>query len=223
MKLTAIKNVSFSLLLLSTHFSTIAQDSIPLLEKVKQLPDQFLQDVTTKAKRLEDKVMEYSEKSLAKLEKQELKLKRKLAKKDSLAAVQIFGDVKEKYKSLRGQLTKAESKLSSLKEYIPGLDTLKTSLNFLSENPTQFLKDNKQLGDLSNALKGLNSIESKLQGAESIRSYLKERRQQLKEQLEGFGLTKQLAKYNKQAYYYSQQIVCRQNKVYFLLESIYKV
>jgi hypothetical protein len=205
-KITAFRKAGFFFLLLSIHSSINAQDSIPIQDKVIQFPNQFLQDVTSKAKRLEDKVMDYSEKALAKLEKQELKLKRKLAKKDSLAAVQIFGDVKGKYKSLRSQLTKTESKLSGLKEYLPGLDTLKTSLSFLSENPTQFLKDSKQFGDLACALKGLNGIESKLQGAESIRSYLKERRQQLKEQLDGFGLTKQLAKYNKEAYYYSQQI-----------------
>ena len=182
------------------------QDSSSLVDKIIKFPTTFIEKLQHKANNLEEKLMHYSEKALAKLEKQEQKLKKKLAKKDSLAAMQVFGDVKEKYSQLRQQLTQQENKLNRFKEYLPGLDTLRTSLNFLSQNAHSFLANNQQVTQLKDALKSINGLHEKLQGADAIRTYLKERRAQLKEQLGRFGLAKQFQKYNKQAYYYTQQI-----------------
>lgn len=198
-------------LLYCFSFSTIwcsvkGQDSLQVISRPITLPDNFIADINSKTKKVDDKIVSYSEKSLRKLEKQEEKLRRKLAKVDSLAAVQLFGDVKEKYASLRNQLKGGEAKLNGIKEYLPGLDTLKTSLNFLNTNGLDFLKDNKQIGQLSSAVKDIDKLESKLRGTEAIRSYIKERKEFLKKHLEKFGMVKDLAKYNKQAYYYTQQI-----------------
>jgi hypothetical protein len=46
-----------------------------------------------------------------------------------------------------------------------------------------------------------------MQGAEQVQRYIQDRKQQLKEQLQNYsGFTKDLQQYNKQAYYYGQQI-----------------
>ena len=186
--------------------SSFGQDSLSTIDKILNFPNRFLEKITKKATTLEDKLLSYSEKALAKLEKQEQKLKRKLAKKDSLAAMQVFGDVEGKYNQLRQQLTTSENKLNRFKEYSSGIDTLKTAMNFLSQHANTLLANNPQAGQLNDALKSVKGFEDKLQGTEAIRKYLKERRQQLKEQLRKFGLAKQFQQYNKRAFYYSQQI-----------------
>lgn len=200
----------YLLLLFSSHFivlnAVIAQDTIPAKLNVADLPKAFIEDISSKAQKVDEKVMAYSEKSLKKLQKQEENLRRKLAKVDSLAASQLFDGVKEKYASLRKGLNNTEKELAGVKEYWPKLDTLKTSLNFLSLNQLSQLKDNTQLNQLGSAIKNIDKLETKLQSAEAIRTYIKERKEILKTQLEKFGMVKELTKYNKQAYYYSQQI-----------------
>ncbi len=203
MRLPLLVSCAFLCLLATTSFG---QDSKSIIDTVANFPSNVLEKIDKKASDIEDKIVNYSEKALAKLEKQEEKLRKKLAKKDSLAAVQLFGDVKGKYEQLRQGLTQKENQLNRYKEYLPGFDTLKTSLNFLSQNSSSFFSNNEQLTQLKGALKSVEGLDEKLQGADAIRKYLKERRQQLKEQLGKFGLAKEFQKYNKQAYYYSQQI-----------------
>lgn len=162
----------------------------------------FLDNVSSKASRLEQKVDDKTDKVLSNMMKQEQKLKRKLAKVDSLKAQQIFGNIEEKYKSLRERLT---GKLSG-KKYIPSLDTITTSLKFLQENP-QFVSQIKG-GEqkVKDALGEVKGLEDKFQQAEEIKKFLKERQQFLKDQLENLGLVKQLKKLNKQVYYYAEQV-----------------
>ncbi len=52
----------------------------------------------------------------------------------------------------------------------------------------------------------LEGFEGKLQQANDIQRFIKERKQQLKEQFEKYGLGKHLKKINKEVYYYQQQI-----------------
>ncbi|HEY6436034.1 MAG TPA: hypothetical protein VIY47_05555, partial [Ignavibacteriaceae bacterium] len=129
MRLPLLVSCAFLCLLATTSFG---QDSNTTFNKVVDFPTKFLDNVNKKASKLEDKLMAYTEKALKKLERQEQKLKKKLAKKDSLAAMQVFGDVEGKYKELREKLSKGTDLASkaNLNNYIPYFDTLKTSLKF---------------------------------------------------------------------------------------------
>jgi hypothetical protein len=64
----------------------------------------------------------------------------------------------------------------------------------------------EQVNKLQQALKNVNSLEGKLNQAEQIKTYLRERRQQLRDQLSKFGFSKELNKFSKEAFYYSQQL-----------------
>jgi len=194
----------FAMLLLLLHSFAFCQDTISLFDKASALPDKFLQTVSKKAESLEQKIISNTEKTLKKLEKQELKLKKRLARKDSLAALNVFGNVKERYSLLANELKTKGKNISRYKEYLPGFDSLKTSLNFLSNNTEHFLPNQRK--EIQTVLEKVNGLDTKLQGADAVRKFLKERRQLLKTQLERFGLLKKFQKYNKQAYYYSQQI-----------------
>jgi uncharacterized protein YlxW (UPF0749 family) len=49
-------------------------------------------------------------------------------------------------------------------------------------------------------------LNSRFQQADEIKKFIRERREQLKQQLEQLGLVKELRQFNKQVYYYSEQI-----------------
>jgi len=90
-----------------------------------------------------------------------------------------------------------------LKEYLPGIDSVQTSLNFLLQNADLPTNKSKQLQTLNATLKGL---QEDLQKANDIQAFVKEREVILKEQLVNTGLVKKLKEINKQVYYYQAQL-----------------
>ena len=132
-------------------------------------------------------------------EKRVAKLKRRLSKIDSASASRIFGDADKQYKQLTGKLNQPAQKFS---KYIPGLDTMGTSLKFLD----QYKDKVKNVKELQTAMTKVDALKSQFQKAEDIKSFLKQQKQYLKDNLEKFGMAKQLKKLNKQAYYYSAQL-----------------
>jgi len=167
-----------------------------------KISPKYFDAVNKKAENLTQGLDKKSKKVLARMQKQEARLQKKLVKIDSIAANNIFSNTAEKYNQLQEKL-KNTGKLS---QYIPKLDTLTTSLKFLEQNQEWLgnVKDAK--GKLDEASSKLKELQSKLQGAENIKQFLKERREYLRQQLEKFGLAKELKKINKEVYYYSQQI-----------------
>src|SRR5688572_3762401 len=101
-----------------------AQDS------TQRVSSKYLDAVKSKASDLSEKLDKKSEKALTQLQKQEDRIKRKLARLDSSKAIEVFGDAESKYTELKQKLENP----SSLTQYIPYLDTLKTSLKFLEDN-----------------------------------------------------------------------------------------
>lgn len=186
-----------------------AQENPGIVEKITSFPSKFLDKLNKKANELEEKLIAKTEKALQRLEKQENKLKKKLAKKDSLLAAQTFGDIEGKYAALRAKLDQGANLTSkaNLNHYIPYLDTLKTSLQFLGDKGDQFFKQGLlQKEKLDGALSSLKGFDDKLSQANAIRDYLKQRRQELREKLGHLGFMKELSKMNKEVYYYSRQV-----------------
>lgn len=186
-----------------------AQENPDLVDKITSFPSKFLDKLNKKANELEEKLIAKTEKALSRLEKQERKLQKKLAKKDSLLAAQTFGDIEGKYAALRAKLDQGANLTSkaNLNHYIPYLDTLKTSLQFLGDKGDQFFKQGLlQKDKLDGALASVKGFDDKLSQANAIRDYLKQRRQELREKLGSLGFMKELKKINKEVYYYSQQI-----------------
>jgi len=135
---------------------------------------------------------------LSKLQKVEEKLYTKmLAGKDSLITKSKLTEVKSKYDELKNNLQNPAI-ISKATLYIPRLDSLTTSLKFLDENGVG--------GKVKDALYRTTALQSKFQQAEEIKLFIRERREQLKQQLEKIGLVKQLKSINKQVYYYAAQI-----------------
>jgi len=165
-------------------------------------PDKYIAAVSKKTEKLTEQVSNESDRALQSLKKQEERIIRKLSKIDSVKAKAYALAAKEKWESLEARL-KNPSKLS---QYIPGLDSLSTTLNFLN-NETGPLKQAAEIKEkISAAISKTDELKAQLKKAEDIRAFLKERKTQIKEQLEKLGFVKELKKLNKQVYYYAQQI-----------------
>ena len=155
---------------------------------------------------LQSKLEKKSSKLLSKMQSKENKLQKKLRGKDSTKANELFtSDIKDKYAELQSKLTDKTKtfKKFPLQEYVPGLDSMQTSLSFLLKNKSLPNDKMQQIKGLSDKLKGL---QGQLQKANDIQSFVKEREVNLKEQLLNSGLAKQLKGVNKQAYYYQEQL-----------------
>jgi hypothetical protein len=181
-----------------------AQDSTSLADKIINFPDKVFGKVENKAANLDKKLTQQTEKYLSKLERQEKKLYRKLLKKDSAAAKELFGDIQGRYNELKNKATTKVNKLKAQTNvYSSKLDSLGTAFNFIKQNK---LLNTAALDDkLQKSMSSLTALQGKLNSTEQIQRILKQRRQQLKEQLEKFGMTKQLKQFKKSVYYYQQQ------------------
>jgi len=175
------------------------QDSLLFLPATTA--SRYLDGIEARAAALEGKADKKNEQALRQFQKQEAKLRSKLAKIDSIAAKNVFAVADNKYKELAQKL-----KDNKLHQYIPQIDSLSTSLKFLAANP-QFISQAKEVKEkLKEAMSKMEALKSQLQKAEDIKQFLKERKQYLKEQLSKFGFAKELKKINKQVYYYAQQL-----------------
>ena len=85
-----------------------------------------------------------------------------------------------------------------MKDYIPYLDTLNTAFKFLSQQGLA--------GTVKDALSKVESFNGRFQQIGDIKQFIRERKEQLKQQLENLGRVKELKKFNKQAFYYAEQI-----------------
>jgi myosin heavy subunit len=199
-----LKRLALYLIILLPLQHLAAQDANTTDTATVQLksPEKYIDAVADKAKGIEERLNKKSEKALVQLKKQEEKIINKLGKIDSNAAKQLKENATARYKELEEKL-KNQGKLQ---QYIPHLDSLGTSLNFLTQN-SQLLKNTKEIQDkLKDAVSKVDALKAQLQKAENLKQFLKERKEFLKQQVEKFGFAKQLKKLNKQVYYYSQQI-----------------
>jgi hypothetical protein len=108
---------------------------------------------------LGSKLDKQSTRLLNSMQRKENKLHDKLiSSTDSLKAKAVFtNDVKQHYTDLQSGISKETDKFKQfpLKEYIPGLDSMQTSLNFLLKNPNLPTDKLEALQSLSVKLEGL--------------------------------------------------------------------
>lgn len=166
------------------------------------IPSSYVEGISKKSEKLQRKMERHALKSLALFQKQQNKLLNKLNKKDSLAAQQLVASTAERAVKLNALLQQP----AKFNQYIPSLDTLKTSLKFLEKNPALLVKSKLMDGKLKDGLTKIDGLEQQFQKADELKKYFQQQQTLLKEQLQKFGFTRELKKLNKQTYYYTQQI-----------------
>jgi hypothetical protein len=169
--------------------------------------EKYYESITDKATDLEEKIDKKTAKALDRLKKFEDQLIGKIANTDSGLAATLANSQKsitELAENINSKAKKITDKVQG--QYMPLFDSLKTSLGFLGKidplNP-----------NLLGSTNALNELQTKLAGVQNITSYIKERKQQLKEAIAKLGnkediesLKNSYLKYSKEAYYYQAQI-----------------
>ena len=191
--------------------SAVAQDGTG--EDAAQVSAQFTRRADQKINGIDDRLTKQSGKYLRSLCKQEEKIRRKLAKTDSLRAAAIFNDAQQTYEQLSQKLSNANGKIDKAfsGQYIPGLDSLQGALGFLKE-AKHIVSESKDIQQqLDKSLERVKQLQNKLQQADQIKQYVQQRQQQLRELLSDYtnlpkDITRHLGKYQQEAYYYSRQV-----------------
>jgi hypothetical protein len=186
--------------LLTLTYSSHAQDSINTVPPSPASYAQYIEQISSMADRLDEQITSQTTKYLQRLQKQEAKLQSKLRKKDSLAAANLFSKSAEKYTVLKQKINNKSSQLAVKgRKYFPALDSLGTSLKFLQQYRSSGAAAKETLSKL-------NNMENSLQQADDISQFIQERRQVLATQLQSYGMAGDMKQFNKDAYYYSQQL-----------------
>lgn len=189
--------ILFSLLVVSNiSYSQSRIDS--LINNID--PQKLSSSIEKRVSKLEDKLIAKSEKTLHRLERQEEKIyEKQLSTKDSLQARLKLAEIQQKYKALEAKFKDPASVVpGNIKQYVPHLDTLTSALKFLDQN--------NSIAGVKDALAKVESFDGKLQEAEDIKTFIREREEQLKQEFEQLGLFKDLKRYNKEVYYYGEQL-----------------
>lgn len=177
-----------------------AQDESSLYEKAFDLPDKFFNTVEKKCQKFQQDAIRSTTKYLNRLERQELRIQQKLRKTDSLAAKEIFGDINKRYDDLRSQLKDPTGKLQQ--SYSPYMDSIKTSLKFLSGTniPAQWQEK------FGGVFKDYNGVQEKLNYTGFISKQLKQRQELLNNKLQSIKLGKYFTRFKRDVYYYRAQV-----------------
>lgn len=159
------------------------------------LKTKYLESINSSTSAYAARLNKYSEKVLARFNRQENKMRRKLTKIDPSAAQRIFTD------SIGHLAAQFKNKVISK---VPGSSYLNTTQLSL-----QYLKNigGKNQEAINKALDNIENLQGKLEQTEKIKEFLNERRKELQYELSQYtGFNKNLQKLNKEAYYYREQL-----------------
>jgi len=207
--------------------------AVPTSEKIINFPSKFLSGVNGKASDLDNRLTEQTEKYLARMGKQEERLKKKFSKldyfghkvssKDSLRSCassastsQLFsGNIEQQYaarlQQLKSDTGAAARQRAPSGDYLPNVDSLQTSLLFLKQHPGLLDASKIRVADVQSSLDKLQVTQAKLQDADQLSQFIQQRKQQIQTYLSHYtqvpaGITNTFNGYKQQMFYYSQQV-----------------
>lgn len=197
--------IIFLFLKLNTLFSQYTKDTIALnqqlgidtglvlIQKIAQLPTELL---TSQYAKLENGLTKRLLKSLEKIQQKELELKKKVAFSDSLKAQQLFNSSNAKINQLKNKLSAPQDWVNQKTggTYFAKLDSLQTLTNFLSTSNIAQKIPAAQLNKLKALKAQLNSVQTQINTAEEIKTFLAQQKQSIQQQMAQFGLGKQVRK-----------------------------
>jgi hypothetical protein len=201
----AVNGIIIMLASMVFSVSSFAQQGLDFFALPQKKQEGFLRSVNEKFSNLDKAITRKTTKTLQRLQKQEHRLYTKLYKKDSVAAKKLFANTDQQYAQLQNKLLSAgdSGKQKELKQYFSNYDTISTSLSFLQQK----LPASSSIASSVQASKQVvQQFGSRMQVANEIKKQLRERKKLLADNLEKFGLTKQLKNLNKEVYYYQEQL-----------------
>lgn len=171
--------------------------------KASDLNTKTLEKLNTSYSRLNTSVNSQSQQLLASLQKQEGSIKGLLSGRDTTGAGKVLTNGTAEYQRLMQKLqTPVANPVPSLTHYVPGIDSMRTAIAFLSKSglPVDKLQ---RLQALDQQLK---QLQVNFQNADDIQNYVGARQAQLQSVLSQYNMQGRLSSMSKQAFYYQQQV-----------------
>ena len=189
-------------------------------EKIQQsfnnISDKTLRIIDNKYGLLQKLIEHSTEKALKRMQKNEADLEAEMNGKDSIKAKQLFLNSRTKYQQLISEMKSPTGGVNTsfFKEYIPGIDSIATSMKFFNQKMglTSGLSTEKLQKVQAISIK-LQQLQTTLQNANAAQNYISQREQQFKNQLTRFGMAGKVIGINKEAFYYQQQLGVYKNMV----------
>jgi len=151
---------------------------------------------------------------IRRLKKMEEKLKQHLYKLDSNATRNLFLlNTNQQYSLIQNKIntdsTFDDSKFAG--NYYARTDTLTNSLKFLQQYPQLLQTNAAGMNEIKGSLAKLQQLEAKFQDAEQLKQFVRERKEQIKQYLLQFthlpgSVSSLYDEYNKELFYYNQQV-----------------
>ncbi|MDO6430195.1 hypothetical protein Q4E93_06345 [Flavitalea sp. BT771] len=158
---------------------------------------------------LDQQLTRQTEKYLQRMAHREARLQKKLAKVDSTAANNLFGNSTKQYLALAQKIRKDTSgrAVDLSGEYQPYIDSLGGILKFMKQG----VPGRQALSGLPDAARQWEVLQAKMQDADQAKAFIQQRKQQIgdyiKQHINLSGLLgHQYAALNQEAYYYAQQV-----------------
>lgn len=214
------------MVLLCCHITAYAQSAVSVSDKVLDFPSGLINHIRHKTADLDQQLTLQTEKCLRRMAKKEDRLKKKLYRIDSASAKNLFANSSNQYAALANKMqTDTGTPHNTVQgEYQPNTDSLRNSLAFLQQNPqllagissgaaaTDPAKLSPQVqAQLQGSISQLQALEAKMQDADEVKQYIRERKEQIGQYIsQHAGLAGLLGKdyqgMNQDIYYYSQQV-----------------
>jgi len=169
------------------------------------ISDKALHFIDKKYSKLTDAVNRQTIKLLERMQRKEDKMHKQLQAIDSNKADVLFTGAQAQYQQLKNKLqSPLNNTINPLKDYISNADSLGTAFRFLSLNNLPIPAD--KVEEIKKISQQVQQLQGRLQQANDLQAFLKEREGQLTAQLSQYNFSSQLLGMNKQLYYYQQQL-----------------
>jgi hypothetical protein len=209
-KLAACLAVWLCLAVTVTH----AQSVDSAIDKVTNFPSKLFSRLSGETARMQQRLTRQTQRYLQRMARKEALLKAQLYKTDSAKAAALFpNDPQQQYAALLQKFREDSSRAftSMGPEYLPRVDSLNGMLGFLSKNPSVLQGGLPLQAQAQAAFSQVQEFQAKLQEADAIKAFIAARKAQIQQYLSQYtqvpgGVTSALQSYNKEAYYYAEQI-----------------
>ncbi len=170
------------------------------------ISDKALRFINTKYTDVTNAVDKQTLKLVEHMQRKEAKLQAKMQGIDSVKAQQLFAGTQAKYQQLQAKLQSpvGTNVSNPLKQYLPGIDSIQTTMQFLSSGGLPTPAD--KLAQIQGITSQVQQLQGRLQQANEIQQFIRDREAQLKAQLSQYRLGKQLLGINKEVFYYQQRL-----------------
>lgn len=170
--------LTMAIALCCMSMTSMAQETVDTSSRY--IASKYITAVTAKAHKIERLLDHKTEQALSRFQKEQTKLKRKISKIDSSAANNAFNRAEQEFRNLQSRLGESQQ----FTQYIPFLDTLKTSLKFIDRHKKLLTSGEGRFSKVEESLTKINSLEQQIQKAEEVRKFLKQQKNVFKEELQ---------------------------------------